>query len=125
MQVLLDTQVFLWFVADSPRLKRRARKLIGDAQRVFVSSASIWECCIKIALGRLEVDPAALVAGIEGSGFDPLAITPRHALATATLPNLHKDPFDRLLIAQATTEGLIFLTADRTLQGYSALVRRV
>lgn len=125
MQVLLDTQVFLWFLADSRRLKRGARKLIQEAQRVFVSSASIWECCIKIGLGRLDVDPAALVAGIEASGFDPLAIAPQHALATATLPNLHKDPFDRMLIAQAMTEGLVLLTADRTLVGYSALVRRV
>ncbi|GAB4464999.1 MAG: type II toxin-antitoxin system VapC family toxin [Burkholderiaceae bacterium] len=125
MQLLLDTQVFLWFLADSRRLTRRARRLIGDAQRVFVSSASIWECCMKIGLGRLDVDPAAIVAGIEGSGFDARPISPRHALATFGLPKLHKDPFDRMLIAQTVTEGLVLLTADRTLEACSALVRRV
>lgn len=125
MDLLLDTQVFLWFLADSRRLKRRARDSIRQAQRVCVSSASIWECCIKIGLGRLQADPAALVAGIEASGFDPLPITARHALATASLPTLHKDPFDRMLIAQAVTEGMVLLTADRQLEGYSALVRRV
>jgi PIN domain nuclease of toxin-antitoxin system len=124
MQLLLDTQVFLWFLADSRRLSRSARRVIGRARRVYVSSASIWECCIKIGLGRLDADPAALVAGIEGSGFDVLAITPRHALATAGLPALHKDPFDRILIAQAITEGMVLLTADKTLEAYSALVRR-
>jgi len=125
MQLLLDTQVFLWFLADSRRLTETARKLIQEAERVFVSSASIWECCIKIGLGRLDVDPAALVAGIEGSSFDAMPISPRHALATAGLPSRHKDPFDRMLIAQAISEGLLLLTADRVLEGYSALVRRV
>jgi PIN domain nuclease of toxin-antitoxin system len=124
MQILLDTQVFLWFLADSRRLTKGARKLIQEARRALVSSASIWECCIKIGLGRLDVDPAALVAGIEASGFDPL-ISPRHALATTALPKLHKDPFDRMLIAQAMTKGLVLLTSDRALEGYSALVRRV
>jgi PIN domain nuclease of toxin-antitoxin system len=125
MDLLLDTQVFLWFLADSRRLTRRARDRIRQARRACVSSASIWECCIKIGLGRLDADPAALVAGIEASGFEPLPITARHALATAGLPALHKDPFDRMLIAQAITEGMVLLTADRQLEGYSALVRRV
>lgn len=101
------------------------RRLIGDAQRVLVSSASVRECCVKIGLGRLDVDPAAVVAGIKGSGFDAPPISPRHALATFGLPELHKDPFDRTLIAQAVTEGLVLVTADRVLEAYSALVRRV
>jgi PIN domain nuclease of toxin-antitoxin system len=124
MQILLDTQVFLWFLADSRRLSVRARKLIGSADKVFVSSASIWECCMKVALGKLEVDPAALVAGIDASGLASLSITPRHALAVAGLPSLHKDPFDRMLIAQAISDGLLLLTSDRALDGYTALVRR-
>jgi PIN domain nuclease of toxin-antitoxin system len=124
MQILLDTQVFLWFLADSRRLSSRARKLIIDAERVFVSSASIWECCIKVGLGRIEIDPAALVAGIDASGFESLPITPRHALSVAGLPAIHKDPFDRMLVAQAISDGLVLLTADRALEGYTALVRR-
>lgn len=124
MLLLLDTQIFLWFLADSRRLTQRARRLNQQAERVFVSSASIWECCIKIGLRRLDADPAALVAGIDASGFYPLAISPRHALAISSLPALHKDPFDRMLIAQAITKGMVLLTADRKLEGYSALVRR-
>jgi PIN domain nuclease of toxin-antitoxin system len=124
MQVLIDTQVLLWFLGNSRRLSSRARKLIGSAERVVVSSASIWECCIKVALGRLEVDPAALVAGFEASGLESLSITPRHALAIASLPALHEAPFDRMLVAQASSEGFVLLTADRALEGYSALVRR-
>lgn len=125
MQILLDTQAYLWFLADARALTKRARELIEEAERILVSSASIWECCIKVRLGRLEADPAALVAGIEASGFEALPITPRHALTTYGLPALHKDPFDRMLVAQAISEGLVLLTADRTLERYTALVRRV
>jgi PIN domain nuclease of toxin-antitoxin system len=105
-------------------LSSRARKLIAGAERVFVSSASLCECSIKVGLGRLEIDPAALVAGIDASGFESLPVTPRHALGILGLPAIHKDPSDRMLISQAINEGLVLITADRVLEGYAALVRR-
>lgn len=80
---------------------------------------------MKIGLGRLHADLAALVAGIDGSGFKRLPISPRHGLATTALRTLHKDPFDRMLIAQAISDGLALLTADRMLEASSAWVRKV
>jgi PIN domain nuclease of toxin-antitoxin system len=125
MQILLDTQVFLWFLADSRRLSSRSRKLIDTAEHVFVSSASIWECGIKVGLGRIEIDPAALVAGIDASGFVSLSIAPRHALALAGLPAIHKDPFDRMLVAQSLSEPLVLLTNDGVLADYGDTVQVV
>jgi PIN domain nuclease of toxin-antitoxin system len=94
------------------------------AERVLVISASIWECCIKVGLGRIDIDPAALVAGIDPSGFESPSITPRHTLAVAGLPAIHRDAFDRMLAAQASSDGLVLLSADRALEGYKALLRR-
>ncbi len=125
MKILLDTHVYLWWVADSRSLSTAARKKIAGADAVFVSSASIWEAIIKIGIGKLAADPVALVRGIAGSGFDPLPVTPEHALALTRLRDHHKDPFDRILLAQAITEPLYFLTADRALSVYSDLVLTV
>src|SRR5687768_7528798 len=101
MRVLLDTQVFLWAIADSPRLSRTARGLIIDAVEVFVSAASVWEIAIKAARGRIDVDPRVVAGAIAESGFVELPITVSHALGVEQLPPHHADPFDRLLIAQA------------------------
>jgi PIN domain nuclease of toxin-antitoxin system len=125
VKILLDTHVYLWWVADSRSLPAAARKKIAGADAVFVSAASIWEAIIKIGVGKLAADPAALVRGIAGSGFEPLAVTPEHALALTRLRDHHKDPFDRILLAQAITEPLYFLTADRALSIYSDLVLTV
>ena len=125
MKILLDTHVYLWWVADSRSLSKAVRKKIAGADAVFVSAASIWEAIIKIGIGKLAADPAALVRGIAWSGFDSLPVTPEHALALTRLRDHHKDPFDRILLAQAITEPLYFLTADRSLSVYSDLVLTV
>jgi len=125
VRILLDTRVYLWWVADSRSLSKTARERIAGADAVFVSAASIWEAIIKIGIGKLAADPGALVRGIAGSGFEPLPVTPEHALALTRLRDHHKDPFDRILLAQAITEPLYFLTADRALSVYSDLVLTV
>jgi PIN domain nuclease of toxin-antitoxin system len=125
MRLLLDTQIFLWFLADSRRLKPPGRRRIREADVVYVSAASVWEASIKIALGKLDVDIDELVTQIPASGFVELAVAARHAAAVARLPRLHGDPFDRLLVAQAMTEPLHLLTADEALTAYSSLVELV
>jgi PIN domain nuclease of toxin-antitoxin system len=122
MNYLLDTQIYLWSVAGSPRLSRSAKALIVNAERVFVSAASIWEAAIKKAIGKLSGDPDELAASIEPSGFVELAVTAAHAARVARLPRIHDDPFDRLLVAQAMHEPLRLITADRLLARYSELV---
>ena len=125
MRLLLDTHVFLWCVRDDRQLGKVARSTIANATEVYVSSASVWEATIKKALGKLDVDIDALVRAITGSGFIELPITARHAAAVARLPDVHHDPFDRILIAQALSEPLRFLTADSILKRYSDLVEVV
>jgi PIN domain nuclease of toxin-antitoxin system len=122
---LLDTQVYLWYLADSRKLAASARSRIAEAEQVFVSAATIWEAAIKVAIGKFEADLERLLAGIEASGFLQLPVTARHAARVATLPRHHADPFDRLLVAQAMHEPLHLLTADGTLAAYSDLVVQV
>jgi PIN domain nuclease of toxin-antitoxin system len=125
VNVLLDTQIFLWFLADSRRLSTGARGEIEQAETVFVSAASIWEAAVKIGLGKLDAPAGDLVAAIAASGFAELPVRARHAIRVSVLPALHRDPFDRLLVAQAVDEALTLLTADATLAPYSELVRVV
>src|ERR1700679_1741275 len=125
MRFLLDTHLFLWCIKDDKRLSKEARLKILHATEIYVSSASIWEACIKIKLNKLEVDISAMVAAIKESGFCELPITAPHAAAVSDLPDIHRDPFDRLLIAQALSEPLILLTADKQLKEYSELVHIV
>jgi PIN domain nuclease of toxin-antitoxin system len=122
VRLLLDTQVYLWYLADSRKLSGGARRAIASAQEVFVSAASIWEAAIKAGLGKLQAAPADLVAGIGASGFVELPVSASHAARVMTLPEYHRDPFDRLLIAQAMHEPLHLLTADAALRRYSELV---
>lgn len=122
MRLLLDTHIFLWAAVGSASLKAGARRMIQEADAVFVSAASLWEIAIKAHLGKLQADPDALVAAIDDSGFIELPIRAVHAAGVAKLPALHKDPFDRLLIAQSVTEPLRFLTADTALRAYGDLV---
>ena len=122
MRLLLDTHVYLWSVADDRRLSRQARALILDADEVFVSSASIWEAAIKARLGKLDADVNRLVAEIEASGFSELPVKAVHAARVRDLPDIHRDPFDRLLVAQALSESLHLLTADSQLSPYTGLV---
>lgn len=118
MNLLLDTQVLLWAVDTPERLDDRARDAIRDPRnRVVVSSASAWEISIKTALGKLRFD-GDLNAVLRAVGFDPLAIDVEHALAAGALPPVHRDPFDRMLVAQARAEGLTVVTRDDVFDGY-------
>ncbi len=125
MRLLIDTQIFIWAVTESEHLSDRARQIMLNAEEVYVSAASIWEIAIKARLGRLDGDPKEFVSAIEQSGFVELAISARHAVQVHELPLHHRDPFDRLLIAQAISEPLRLLTADKMLYKYSELVMTV
>lgn len=119
MRLLLDTHVLLWSLAGSPRLSSTAREAIVDAANdVFVSAASMWEASIKRSVGKLRFETAKILAEMEFNGFRELPITARHALAAGDLPLHHKDPFDRMLVAQAIAEGLTLVTSDSALRPY-------
>lgn len=121
MRVLLDTQLLLWSLGSPGKLSTKARDMI-DAGEVHVSAASLWEITIKNALGKLPADPRAILAALEPSGFSVLAISAEHAVKVADLPTLHRDPFDRMLVAQAMSEPMILLTNDDALGGYGPFV---
>ena len=125
MRVLLDTHVLLWAVGDPAKLPREARQAILDpANEVLFSAASIWEIAIKSQLRRRDfvANPAEVAGVAVDSGFDELPVRAQHCALTARLPLHHRDPFDRLLIAQAMTEPARLLTVDATLRRYSELV---
>ncbi len=126
MKLLVDTQAWLWMLSDPDRLSRRARRLISRSDsELYLSAASAWEIAIKWTLGKLTLpaDPAEYVASrIEQSGVIPLPIKHTHALQVARLPSHHRDPFDRLLIAQAMIEHLVLLTGDRQLESYDVRI---
>lgn len=115
--LLLDTHVFLWWRADDRRLGDGARQGIADAELVFVSAASAWEAAIKQGLGRLEL-PDRFQVGVEQSGFERLPVTFPHAERAGALPPHHRDPFDRMLVAQAIEEHLTLVTHDAAMAAY-------
>jgi len=121
MRVLLDTHLLLWALGSPSKLPAAARRLIDDAN-VYVSAASIWEVSIKAALGKLSADPREVLAAIEPAGFLELPVTGTHAARVVALPAIHRDPFDRLLIAQALTEPMHLLTNDAALADYGDIV---
>lgn len=125
MRILLDTNIFLWCILDDPKLTKTARGIITKADAIYVSSASIWEIAIKKSLGKIDTANRldTLSEAIQASGFLELPITSQHASGVSTLDQIHKDPFDRILIAQAISEPLNFLTADTLLAAYSPLVK--
>jgi PIN domain nuclease of toxin-antitoxin system len=125
MRLLLDTHIYLWWLTDDHRLTKRACSLIQEAEKVYVSSASIWEAAIKIHLGKLTAELDSLSKGILEEGFTELPVSVKHATLTEQLPHYHRDPFDRILIAQAISEPARFLTADFTLKKYSELIEIV
>ncbi len=125
MRILLDTHIYLWFVKDDRKLSKHARTLIKDATHVYVSSASIWEAAIKIKIGKLAGNIDELIAAVDESGFESLPINVQHAAHVHELPDVHRDPFDRILLAQAMSEPLRFVTADEILAQYSSLVNLV
>ena len=117
-RLLLDTEAFIWWDANDRRLGARARAAIQDAPEVFVSAASAWEIVIKVALRKLRTTRRPLEALLD-SAFRELAVTFQHAEALETLPTHHADPFDRLILATATVEGLTIVTSDRLFNLYS------
>ena len=110
----------LWAMTDDPRLSGAAREQMQAADAVYVSAASLWEIAIKAGLGKIEVEIAALTRQLHLAGFQELPVTWHHTLKLSALPSHHQDPFDRLLIAQALSEPLRLLTADRQLPAYSS-----
>ena len=122
MRLLLDTHIYLWVLKNDPKLTANARHLIEIADGVFISSASIWEMAIKANLGKLEADIDAMVEQITLCGFKELPIHAYHTTWLKKLAPHHRDPFDRMLIAQAMAEPLQLLTADAQLTPYSELV---
>ena len=118
MTLLLDTSAFIWWVMEDERLGPRARAAVADPERqVYVSAVSAWEIAIKRSLGKLQLD-GDVGALVEREEFDELPIRIVHALEAESLPPHHRDPFDRMLVAQSRHEGLVLLTGDRVFTRY-------
>jgi PIN domain nuclease of toxin-antitoxin system len=128
VKLLLDTHLLLWAAGQVDRLSTAARTLLDDPDNeLLFSAASLWEVTIKRGLGRddFAVDPRLLRRGLLDNGYGELAITSDHAIAVDSLPPIHKDPFDRILIAQSVVEAIILLTADPIVARYPGPVRQV
>jgi PIN domain nuclease of toxin-antitoxin system len=123
MKLLLDTQVMLWWLLGDQRLRQETRELMTTTACV-VSVASIWEVAIKHRLGRLSIDPVTFRDHSVAAGTSLLAINDAHTIETARLPGIHEDPFDRLIIAQARTEGLTAVSSDARWSEYSVALQR-
>jgi len=128
MRLLLDTHLLLWAAGQPQRLSKGARRLLDDTENVLIfSAASLWEIAIKQQIGRpdFQVDARLLRRGLLDNGYSELVVTSMHAVTLDTLPALHKDPFDRMLIAQARVEGITLLTADAQVAKYRGSIRKV
>jgi len=128
MKLLLDTHVLLWAAGKPARLPADARRLINSStHELLFSAASLWEITIKRGLGRKDfrVDARLLRRGLLDNGYQELPILSVHVLAIESLPPIHKDPFDRLLVAQATVEGITLLTLDPLVAQYPGPIRRL
>ncbi|MEO9160966.1 MAG: type II toxin-antitoxin system VapC family toxin [Casimicrobiaceae bacterium] len=128
MKLLLDTHLLLWAAGSPDRLPADARALIEAPQNeLLFSAASVWEVVIKRGLGRddFRVDPRLLRRGLLENGYSELTIASEHAVAIDSLPSIHNDPFDRILVAQAMIEGITLLTCDRIVARYPGPIRKV
>jgi PIN domain nuclease of toxin-antitoxin system len=128
MKFLLDTHLLLWAANEPQRLSAKALRLLSDLENeLFFSAASLWEITIKNGLGRADfvVNARLLRRGLLDNQYGELAITSAHAVFVDTLPSLHKDPFDRILVAQATVEGFTLLTADALVSQYPGPIQLV
>jgi PIN domain nuclease of toxin-antitoxin system len=128
VKLLLDTHLLLWVAGQPERLSRAARELIEDKENELIfSTASLWEVVIKRGLGRndFKADPRLLRRGLLDNGYSELPISSEHVVAIDTLPPIHKDPFDRVLVAQASVEGVTLLTTDVVVASYPAPVQTV
>lgn len=123
MKLLLDTQVVLWWTHDSRRLSETARELVGDPRHdVLLSAVVAWEIAIKRAIGKLEVRPALVAELLAGGGATELVVSVAHGTEVERLPMHHRDPFDRLLVAQARVEGAVIVSSDEALRAYDVPV---
>ncbi|WP_349368824.1 type II toxin-antitoxin system VapC family toxin [Salinarimonas sp.] len=118
MRLLLDTHIVLWLLTADSRLPAQATVEVAAASKVFVSAASFWELAIKTGLGRLDLDLHELADGVVDSGMEILPVGIEHAIAVRRLPRIHRDPFERMLIAQARHGRLRLLTADKALAAF-------
>ncbi len=121
MRLLLDTHVLIWSVSEHERLSARVNELLSDDRNTPVFSVvALWEIAIKFALGKpdFDIDPKVMRPALLAHGYEELTVTGPHVVAVANLPSIHRDPFDRLLIAQSQVEGIALLTADRTIAEY-------
>lgn len=119
MNALLDTHTLLWWLDDDPSLSEKARTTIADGSNlIFISAVVIWEIRIKQALGKLEIPPDFRQV-LERQPFETLSVTVEHAHAVADLPAIHRDPFDRMLVAQARVEGLTIVSRDPVFEQYN------
>lgn len=128
MKYLLDTHLLLWAAGLPDKLSAEARELLGDADNALLfSAASLWEITIKRSIGRedFKVDARILRRGLLDNGYEELPIASAHAVGLDTLPAIHKDPFDRILVAQAQIEGLTLLTSDEQVARYPGAIRRI
>jgi PIN domain nuclease of toxin-antitoxin system len=128
MKLLLDTHLLLWAAGDPKRLSASARRLLNDGgNQLLFSAASLWEVAIKSGLGRkdFQTDARVLRRGLLDNGYSELPIGSDHVIGTESLPPIHRDPFDRILVAQAMVEGITLLTGDPLVARYPGPVRKV
>lgn len=128
MKILLDTHILLWAAGEPDRLPQAAREELESPETELIfSPASLWEIAIKRGLDRkdFQVDPRLLRRGLLDNGYIELTITSEHAVAVVGLPPIHKDPFDRMLIAQATISGIQLLTVDEVVGRYPGPIRQI
>lgn len=128
MKLLVDTHVLLWAAGETKKLPRAARRILADeTAELWFSAASIWEVAIKNRLGRKDfrAEPHQLRRGLLNNSWRELAVTGEHAAAVMKLPPLHKDPFDRMLLAQMQIEGLTLLTSDELVAEYPGRIRKI
>jgi PIN domain nuclease of toxin-antitoxin system len=128
MKFLLDTHLLLWAAGQPDRLSLTAKELIENPNNeLYFSAASIWEIAIKSGLGRedFKADSRLIRRGLIDNGYREIMITSEHAVGVQVLPLIHKDPFDRLLVAQSIAEGIVFITADPVLSHYPGMIQQV
>ena len=128
MKFLLDTNILLWAAGSPEKLSQQAKSIIEESENeLFFSAASLWEISIKKGLGRVDfkVDARVLRRALIDNGYQELSITGLHLVSVEDLPVIHKDPFDRILLSQATVEGFTLLTSDKTIAQYSGPIKLV
>lgn len=128
MKLLLDSHLLIWSALVTRPLPEKAKRLLGDPENDLVfSSASVWEITIKAGLGKrdFQIDPRVLRRNLFDNGYEELPLTSEHSIALLNLPPIHKDPFDRILIAQAMVEGITLLTVDTTVAKYPGPIRKI